>query len=85
MFKILKLVFYEEVLKKIKIMSSLKRKYSSDDKPAKKATGHWSMGLKSSMSDPDLQIVKDDTIVIIKDKYPKVTYFIIYKVINYTV
>ena len=50
-----------------------KRK-GSDSKsvPAKKAAGPWNMGLKASMEDPELQVFKDDKIVIIKDKYPKV-------------
>ena len=39
---------------------------------AKKFAGHWSMGLKASMEDPELRVDADDKIVIIKDKYPKV-------------
>jgi len=31
------------------------------------------MGLLMSMKDPELFIKEDDTVVIIKDKYPKVT------------
>jgi len=37
----------------------------------KKKVGHWSLGLKASMDDPELQVEKDEKIVIIKDKYPK--------------
>ncbi|CAL4088427.1 unnamed protein product, partial [Meganyctiphanes norvegica] len=37
----------------------------------KKQQGHWSLGLLTSMNDPELLIEKDDKIVIIKDKYPK--------------
>ncbi|KAM9315092.1 aprataxin isoform 2-T2 [Pholidichthys leucotaenia] len=33
--------------------------------------GHWSQGLKTSMQDPDMQVYKDDKVVVIKDKYPK--------------
>ncbi|XP_062905081.1 aprataxin isoform X2 [Mobula hypostoma] len=33
--------------------------------------GMWSQGLKVSMQDPKLQVYKDDTVVVIKDKYPK--------------
>ncbi|XP_033822986.1 aprataxin [Periophthalmus magnuspinnatus] len=33
--------------------------------------GHWNQGLKVSMQDPKLQIYKDETVVVIKDKYPK--------------
>ena len=50
-----------------------KRKNSSENGPnAKKAAGPWNMGLKASMEDPELQVLKDDKLVIIKDKYPKV-------------
>ena len=42
-------------------------------KSAKRAPGHWSLGLKASMEDPELRVVADDKIVIIKDKYPKVS------------
>ena len=54
---------------------ALKRKVSSEANGAakvKKPFGHWSMGLKASMDDPDLQVESDDKVVIIKDKYPKV-------------
>ncbi|XP_041042180.1 aprataxin isoform X2 [Carcharodon carcharias] len=33
--------------------------------------GMWSQGLKVSMQDPEMQVYKDDTVVVIKDKYPK--------------
>ncbi|XP_042560482.1 aprataxin isoform X2 [Clupea harengus] len=36
--------------------------------------GHWSQGLKVSMQDPEMQIYKDDRVVVIKDKYPKARY-----------
>ncbi|KAL2749668.1 aprataxin-like [Vespula maculifrons] len=32
---------------------------------------HWSLGLLDSMKDPTLKVVEDDSIVVIKDKYPK--------------
>lgn len=32
----------------------------------------WSGGLKQSMSDHNLSVFRDDLIVVIKDKYPKV-------------
>ena len=38
----------------------------------KKIAGHWSMGLKSAMDDPDIQVDSDEHVVVIKDKYPKV-------------
>ncbi|XP_076001505.1 aprataxin isoform X2 [Genypterus blacodes] len=36
--------------------------------------GHWSQGLKASMQDPKMQVYKDETVVVIKDKYPKARY-----------
>ncbi|KAM9330086.1 aprataxin [Gastrophryne carolinensis] len=36
--------------------------------------GHWSQGLKVSMQDPEMQVFKDDKVVVIKDKYPKARY-----------
>ena len=33
---------------------------------------HWSQGLKQSMVDQEMQVYKDEKVVIIKDKYPKV-------------
>ncbi|XP_030421914.1 aprataxin isoform X6 [Gopherus evgoodei] len=36
--------------------------------------GHWSQGLKISMQDPEMQVYKDERVVIIKDKYPKARY-----------
>ena len=54
-----------------------KRKASSFDgetaPPKKKPFGHWSQGLLSSMDDPELKIESDDKVVVIKDKYPKVS------------
>lgn len=39
----------------------------------KKSTkAHWSQGLKGAMENPELIVFKDNKIVIIKDKYPKV-------------
>ncbi|XP_061889209.1 aprataxin-like isoform X3 [Entelurus aequoreus] len=38
------------------------------------SVGHWSQGLKASMQDPDMQVYKDDQVVVIKDKYPKARY-----------
>ncbi|XP_075718967.1 aprataxin isoform X2 [Rhinoderma darwinii] len=39
-----------------------------------KAQGHWSQGLKVSIQDPNMQVFKDDKVVVIKDKYPKARY-----------
>ncbi|XP_072036918.1 aprataxin-like [Amphiura filiformis] len=55
-----------------KMSSSGKRPagdHTKNGPPAKK--GHWSMGLLDAMKDPQLQVHKDDKVVIIKDKYPK--------------
>lgn len=60
-----------------KVMAS-KRKSdgkSEDDRvSSKKPAPFWKTGLLSSMHDPDLQVYKDDKVIIIKDKYPKVCY-----------
>lgn len=37
-------------------------------------SGHWNQGLKVSMQDPVMQVYKDETVVVIKDKYPKARY-----------
>jgi hypothetical protein len=52
---------------------STKRKQDEDSKTVKKPASHWAMGLLMSMKDPELFIKEDDKVVIIKDKYPKVT------------
>lgn len=45
------------------------------DKPTNPAKmsrdSHWSMGLLATMKDPDARVMEDETIVVIKDKYPK--------------
>ncbi|KAK7929230.1 hypothetical protein WMY93_005625 [Mugilogobius chulae] len=38
------------------------------------SSGHWNQGLKVSMQDPKMQVYKDETVVVIKDKYPKARY-----------
>ena len=42
---------------------------SSEQPPAKK--NHWSEGLVKSMEDPELKVLEDDEVIVIKDKYPK--------------
>lgn len=42
---------------------------SSEGPPAKK--NHWSGGLLASMQDPELKVLEDDKVIVIKDKYPK--------------
>lgn len=62
--------------------SALKRKSEENGKASKSSgpptkkppAGHWSLGLKASMEDPELRLHADDMCVIIKDKYPKVNY-----------
>ncbi|KAK4872392.1 hypothetical protein RN001_014421 [Aquatica leii] len=36
-----------------------------------KLSGHWSLGLLDAMKDPECVVKEDDTVVVIKDKYPK--------------
>lgn len=43
-----------------------------DKVSSKKSAPFWKNGLMSSMHDPELQVYKDDKVIIIKDKYPKV-------------
>lgn len=62
-------------LKYSQVMASKRKSEgkSEDDKvSAKKPAPFWKTGLLSSMQDPDLQVYKDDKVIIIKDKYPKV-------------
>lgn len=64
-------------LKYSQVMASKRKSEgkSEDDKvSAKKPAPFWKTGLLSSMHDPDLQVYKDDKVIIIKDKYPKVGY-----------
>jgi len=42
---------------------------SHTDHEAKKK--HWSMGLLDSMNNPSQQIMTDNQVIVIKDKYPK--------------
>ncbi|XP_070598297.1 aprataxin isoform X5 [Erythrolamprus reginae] len=35
---------------------------------------YWAQGLKASMQNPDMQVYKDEKVVVIKDKYPKARY-----------
>ncbi|XP_015743501.1 aprataxin isoform X4 [Python bivittatus] len=35
---------------------------------------YWAQGLKLSMQNPDMQVFKDEQVVVIKDKYPKARY-----------
>jgi hypothetical protein len=58
---------------------STKRKRDEDTETVKKSAGHWAMGLLMSMKDPELFIKEDDTVVTIKDKYPKVTQMQLYQ------
>jgi hypothetical protein len=53
-------------------MSKKRRQEDEDTKNEKKIANHWSVGLLSSMKDPELLIKEDDKVVTIKDKYPKV-------------
>ncbi|XP_008284720.1 aprataxin isoform X2 [Stegastes partitus] len=44
---------------------------ASHGEAKRESAGHWSQGLKTSMQDPNMQVYKDDKVVVIKDKYPK--------------
>ena len=49
-----------------------KRTYDSRNSSiSKPAGGHWSLGLLSAMKNPDLIILEDEKVVVIKDAYPK--------------
>lgn len=67
--------FLPEIFTSYHVMASKRKSEgkSEDDKvSAKKPAPFWKTGLLSSMQDPDLQVYKDDKVIIIKDKYPKV-------------
>ncbi|PNF27812.1 hypothetical protein B7P43_G09185 [Cryptotermes secundus] len=55
-------------------MSKKRRQEDEDTKNEKKIANHWSMGLLSSMKEPELLVKEDDKVVTIKDKYPKAQY-----------
>lgn len=44
------------------------KRLSSHQEPV---AGGWIQGLKVSMQDPNMQVYKDEKVVVIKDKYPK--------------
>ncbi|XP_029777025.1 aprataxin isoform X1 [Suricata suricatta] len=50
---------------------SVPSKKEKDASTKKESLGHWSQGLKISMQDPQMQVYKDEQVVVIKDKYPK--------------
>ncbi|XP_069834089.1 aprataxin isoform X2 [Dendropsophus ebraccatus] len=56
------------------VLNSSKSKQKPQHSSEVKGQGHWSQGLKVSMQDPNMQIFKDDKVVVIKDKYPKARY-----------
>lgn len=41
------------------------------NKAKKPGIGHWANGLITAMEDPNLKVLDDDQVVVIKDKYPK--------------
>nr|XP_057945188.1 aprataxin isoform X2 [Doryrhamphus excisus] len=47
---------------------------TGESRDIKESVGHWSQGLKASMQDPNMQVYKDNKVVVIKDKYPKARY-----------
>jgi hypothetical protein len=65
--------FNRRVVARLNNMSSgLKRKSSDVSGAVKSPKMHWSQGLTAAANDPEQQVYKDDTIIVIKDKYPKV-------------
>ena len=56
----------------------IKRKLTEDVKEGSLGR-HWSMGLQSSMTDPELRVSSDRLTVTIKDKYPKVLFILVYR------
>ena len=55
-------------------VSGVSKKLNNDHAlaSAQSLVSHWSQGLKASMKDSNLIVLKDKKIVAIKDKYPKV-------------
>lgn len=51
-------------------MPKRKSDHSTGNEPKPKST-FWAFGLLNSMNDPNLKVYSDDTVVVIKDKYPK--------------
>ena len=47
-------------------------KYFKTSLSKNSSSAHWSQGLKASMSDPKSIVFKDETVIAIQDKYPKV-------------
>ncbi|KAJ7335925.1 hypothetical protein JRQ81_013866 [Phrynocephalus forsythii] len=45
--------------------------YTLCDSSKPGSSTHWNQSLKACMKNPDLQIYKDERVVVIKDKYPK--------------
>lgn len=65
-------VLSAKILLFIKMSNKRKVFGGKDEQSAKKSkTGHWSMGLLSSLEDPDLFVSSDDLVTVIRDKYPK--------------
>lgn len=54
-------------------MSEKRKNEFNESSATKKNSGFWALGLLSALKDPDLKVQEDDTIVVIKDKYPKVS------------
>ena len=63
-----------------RMAESVKRKIENGPLHGGKKVPPWMTGLKDSMKDPSVQMYKDDRIIIIKDKYPKVNHLISPKV-----
>ncbi|XP_077201597.1 aprataxin isoform X2 [Paroedura picta] len=64
-------VRFQEEMKMCMVRETEKLK---SEKRTQGFVGHWSQGLKASMQDPNMQVYKDERVVVIKDKYPKARY-----------
>jgi len=49
----------------------MKRKITNEPAASTSKKQHWSAGLLETMKNPESKIKEDDTIIAIKDKYPK--------------
>lgn len=65
-----KLIFIDKIMER-KIKRNEKKNSNKAIAITASQKKHWSLGLLDSMKDPTLKVIEDDSIVVIKDKYPK--------------
>lgn len=66
--------FYLRNLNELFIMSTKRKNPNNAENTSKKlktTSNHWSLGLLGSLEDPELKVLSDDLVTVIKDKYPK--------------